>query len=221
MPPSTGQKGIKPDDAVTPPQDMSMALKKLGSGSGGRLNVQDNPCQLDYVGKEDDSDDNSVSSSVTVNNAFHIVTPPSTNTPVGSLQNNRALDETPENKRSATRKAPDDCHVPLVQWSELQKLVKDRMACAKCGMLVTKFNRQTIGIATELDFSCTTCNTEGTANAIQSNYPLENRETDDFLHRERQADSYELNWGLILATQQLGESQVGGSIIAFFLSRFD
>jgi hypothetical protein len=92
------------------------------------------------------------------------------------------------------------------------------MACAKCGMLVTKFNRRTIGIATELDFSCTMCDTKGTANAIlQSNYLLENRETDDFLHRERPVDSYELNWRLILATQLLGESQVGGTIIAKFL----
>jgi hypothetical protein len=91
------------------------------------------------------------------------------------------------------------------------------MACAKCGMPVTSFNRQTIGIATELDFSCTTCNTEGTANAIQSNYQLENRESDDFLPRERRADSYRLNWRLILTTQLLGESQVGGSIIALLL----
>jgi hypothetical protein len=36
---------------------------------------------LNNVGKEDDSDDDSVSSSVTVNDAFHIVTPSSTTNP--------------------------------------------------------------------------------------------------------------------------------------------
>jgi hypothetical protein len=42
---------------------------------------------------------------------------------------------TPDNKR----KASVDCHV-LVQWSELEKLVKEKMACASCGMPVTTFD---------------------------------------------------------------------------------
>jgi hypothetical protein len=47
MPCTTRQKGTKPDDVVTPPQDMSMALKKLGPGAGSRFIVQDDPWQLD------------------------------------------------------------------------------------------------------------------------------------------------------------------------------
>jgi hypothetical protein len=80
MPPRTRQNGTNPDNVATPPQDMSAALKKLSLGAGGRFNAQDDPWQLDYVGKEEDSDDDSAGTTVTVNDAFHLVTPSSTTT---------------------------------------------------------------------------------------------------------------------------------------------
>jgi hypothetical protein len=57
---------------------------------------------------------------------------------------------------SEERNASDDCHV-LIRWSELQNLVKQRMSCAHCGLPVTSFERRTVGIATEIDFSCPVC----------------------------------------------------------------
>jgi hypothetical protein len=39
----------------------------------------------------------------------------------------------------------------------------------------------------------------------------------DFIRRESQIDNYELNWYWVMATQLMGESQVGGSIIGLFL----
>jgi hypothetical protein len=41
--------------------------------------------------------------------------------------------------------------------------------------------------------------------------------TDKFICRERRIDNYELQWHLVMATQLMGESQVGGSIIGLFL----
>jgi hypothetical protein len=130
-----------------------------------------------------------------------------------------ALQDTPTEERSKKRKPPDDCHV-LILWSELHNLVTQNMSCSKCGSAVTKFDRRTIGIATELDFRCTTCKTDATGHALKSNYVLEHREGNNnssFLRRERRIDSYEINWRLISATQLLGESQVGGSIIGLML----
>jgi hypothetical protein len=43
------------------------------------------------------------------------------------------------------------------------------------------------------------------------------KQNKDFICRERQIDSYEINWRLILATQLMGESQVRGSIIGLML----
>jgi hypothetical protein len=40
---------------------------------------------------------------------------------------------------------------------------------------------------------------------------------DNFIRRERRIDNYDLNWQLMMAAQQMGESQVGGSIIGLFL----
>ena len=39
----------------------------------------------------------------------------------------------------------------------------------------------------------------------------------DFICRERRVNNYEINWHLAMATQLMGESQVGGSIIGLFL----
>jgi len=40
---------------------------------------------------------------------------------------------------------------------------------------------------------------------------------DSFLRRQTRIDNYDLNWQLVLATQLVGEGQVGGSIIGLFL----
>ncbi len=77
------------------------------------------------------------------------------------------------------RIATDDCHV-LIRWSQIDKLVKQRMACASCGTPVTTFNRRTVGIATEIDFSCPTCKEKHTGAALTTG-------TDD--NKER-IDSY-------------------------------
>jgi hypothetical protein len=36
-------------------------------------------------------------------------------------------------------KPKDDCHV-LIRWSQIKELVKQRMACVRCGTPVTTFN---------------------------------------------------------------------------------
>jgi hypothetical protein len=92
------------------------------------------------------------------------------------------------------------------------------MACAKCGQAITnKFERRTVGIATELDFRCLSCKSFATANALRSNYVLEQLVKEDFIQKGSRIDSYKLNWRLILETQLIGESQVGGSIIGLML----
>jgi hypothetical protein len=148
------------------------------------------------------SDDDSVPSTVTINELSSIITP-----------------DSPQNANANQRKPSDDCHV-LVRWSELQNLVREQMACVTCGTAVTSFHRRTVGIATKLEFNCALCDRTSTATALRSKYVLEATEKEDdanFLSRQSRVDSYELNWRLILATQLLGESQVGGSIIALFL----
>jgi hypothetical protein len=127
-----------------------------------------------------------------------------------------ALQDTPPEKRAKMRKKAKDCHV-LIRWSSLQQLLKENMACAKCGTAITNLDRRTIGIATEIDFRCPTCKREATAHALKSNYVSDKSDTNDFIRRERRIDSYELNYRLILACQLMGESQVGGSIIGCML----
>jgi hypothetical protein len=119
-----------------------------------------------------------------------------------------ALQDTPTDGQHKKRKAPDDCHA-LIQWLELQNLVKAHMACAKCDKAIT--------LATELDFQCTSCKSYATAHALRSDYVLEQSEKEDFICRESRMDSYELKWRFILATQLIGESQVCGSIIGLML----
>jgi hypothetical protein len=46
---------------------------------------------------------------------------------------------------------------------------------------------------------------------------LEQSDKQDFIQKGSRIDSYELNWRIILATQLIGESQVGGSIIGLML----
>jgi hypothetical protein len=55
------------------------------------------------------------------------------------------------------------------------------------------------------------------ADALRSNYMLDQSEKQDFIQKGSRIDSYKLNWRLILATQLIGESQVGGSTIALML----
>jgi hypothetical protein len=91
---------------------------------------------------------------------------------VFSLPPPKELRKTPPEELKKKRKAADDCHV-LIRWSELVNLVTSHMACAKCGQAITKFERQTVGIATELDFQCLTCKSFAMANALRSNYMLD------------------------------------------------
>ena len=76
----------------------------------------------------------------------------------------------------------------------------------------------TIGIATETDFTCTSCRSTGCAYANHTNYIMEKSgKTNNFIRRERRIDNYELNWRLVMATQLMGESQMGRSIIGLLL----
>jgi hypothetical protein len=84
------------------------------------------------------------------------------------------------------------------------------MVCSGCGNSISKLERQTIEIATEIDFSCK-CRETVTAYADKRNYMVDQSD-DDFIRRERGVDSYNLNWRLLMATQLMGESQVGGGL---------
>jgi hypothetical protein len=134
------------------------------------------------------------------------------------LNANLALQETPENAQNNKRKVPVDCHV-LIRWSALKAMVTESMACATCGMAITRFDQRTIGIATELDFDCTKCKSNATAHGLRSDYVTDHAEKDkdDFIRQEHRIDCYELNYWLIVATQLMGESQIGGSIIGLML----
>jgi hypothetical protein len=55
-----------------------------------------------------------------------------------------------------------------------------------------------------------------TAHALQSDYGRKQSDN-GFICCQRQVDSYEKNYRLILATQLMGESQVGGSLIGLML----
>jgi hypothetical protein len=110
-----------------------------------------------------------------------------------------------------------DCHV-LVRWSEIEKLVKDRMACVVCGQAVRSFQRRTVGIATEVDFFCSTCDLSETATALKSEKTVQESSTEtNTSNIQDRIDYYELNWRLIMATELIGESQVAGSIIGMML----
>jgi hypothetical protein len=89
------------------------------------------------------------------------------------------------------------------------------MVCAGCGIPNFELTRRTIGIATEINFSCK-CRKSCTAYSDQPNY-MEEKSDHDFIRQERCVDNYVLNWQLLMATQLMGESQVGGSIIGLFL----
>jgi hypothetical protein len=174
----------------------SRAVKRLDAGGrGGRLNeLRDDkaPWHLQYERKDcvsdDDSDDDSADDSRT-----------STTNRMPS----------PDSVDSV------DCHV-LIRWSQLQRLVKERMSCVTCGLAVESFERRTVGIATEIDFFCPTCNLSETADALRSDYVLQTTQTKETDSRRR-IDNYELNWRLIMACELLGESQVGGSIVGLML----
>jgi hypothetical protein len=111
-------------------------------------------------------------------------------------------------KPSNKRKSLVDCYV-LVGWSELEKLVKERMVCASCGMAVTAFVQQTVGIATEVNFSCSNCNQSQTAVALRSEYVVQTTAASEYQCKQW-IDYYELNWRIIMATRLLGESLTGG-----------
>jgi hypothetical protein len=127
---------------------------------------------------------------------------------------NPVLIETPPNERRKMRKSPDNFHI-LIRWLQLTTMVKNNFSC-NCGEPIKHFNRCTIGIATELDFRCQSCNKNVSALANWSSYIEQNAEKTN-LYRERCINNYEMNWRLIMCTQLMGESQIGGSIIGMFL----
>jgi hypothetical protein len=89
----------------------------------------------------------------------------------------------------------------------------------ECGSTISQLDRRTIGIAaTEIDFTCKVCRTTNCAYTDRTDYVMKKLGcADNFIRRERRIDNYELNWRLVMATQLMGESQVGGSIIGLFL----
>jgi hypothetical protein len=246
MPISTKRrKNVTDDTHVGCTEDLPFAVKKLlcGSGKGGRMqwNVPDGKAwkfshmlensieqveDEDDEDEDDDDDDDSIGSSVTiledksattnydVATTVPVVTPGYPSLPASHLDD-LALKPMPKALRCKQRKAPDDCHA-LILWLELQKLVKEHFACTGCSEHVANFHRRTVRIATGLDFFCKSCKMIRTAEAIRSNY-IVTQSDKDFICRERRIDNYELNWRLIMATQLLGELQIGGGIIGLFL----
>jgi hypothetical protein len=79
---------------------------------------------------------------------------------------------------------------------------------------VASFERQTVGIATEIHFSCSVCKAFETPRALRTDYVVNDSMEIDPRTR---VDYYKLNWRLIMATELLGESQVEGSIIGLML----
>jgi hypothetical protein len=78
------------------------------------------------------------------------------------------------------------------------------MACASCGMAVTTFDQQTVGIATVVDFSCSNSNKYRTAAALRLEYVVQITAENEYQYKQG-IDYYELNWRLIMATELLGE----------------
>jgi hypothetical protein len=60
------------------------------------------------------------------------------------------------------------------------------------------------------------CKSNAAAHVLWTDFAMEQSEN-YFICCERQGDSYEMNYWLILATQLMGEGQVGGSIIGLML----
>jgi hypothetical protein len=163
-----------------PPTRMLRRLQTGGHDGRLRVDVADaTPWLLEYKGKDCVGDDDSDDDSTTFSSTTF------TSTSV-------------------------DCHV-LVRWSKLANLVKKRMACVVCGLPVTSFfEGQTLGMAVDVDFFCATCDLSKTAAALWSDKNvLELSKERNILNIEDQIDCYELNWQLIVATELLGESQIG------------
>jgi hypothetical protein len=234
----TRNNDIPPSPTQTDTEETPFSVRRLtsSSGRGGRIenNVApqdewklDEGCRLTGPldsDSEDEEDYNSISSSegsqVTILDTevtTQLLPPREIEIPPASplVGTTDPSVETPPNVRNSMRKKPDDCHV-LIRWSELVKLVQDNFVCSGCGEGIRHLDRRTIGIATEIDFFCSNCKKEACANADRTDYVMEKAEK-DFIRRERRIDSYTLNWRLIMATQMMGESQVGGSIISLFL----
>ncbi len=215
------QRTPEKNPTVIPPK-LSKELRQLqcrswraGRIKGGSNWDLDSSCKLVDESDEDSKDESLASegSRITSTEETSIVLDV-TSTSRRSSSCDIALEETPPEKRSTRRKPPDDCHV-IIRWSELSNLIKKNMFCSGCGNTNFELTRRTIGIATEINFSCK-CRKSYTAYADRTNY-MEEKSDHDFIRRERRVDNYVLNWRLLMATQLLGESQVGGSIIRLFL----
>ena len=87
------------------------------------------------------------------------IPPPSSPTVSPGRSFLKVLRETPPLERKLKRKPPDDCHI-IIRWSALVGLVKNNFTC-KCGEAIHDLQRRTVGIATEVDFSCKFCKKQG------------------------------------------------------------
>jgi hypothetical protein len=230
-----------PPSPIQVRQQLPHAVRKLtcASGYGGRMELDVDPedawrygvSRHSESGYDSDSTVDSVASDgsqVTVNDDTNndstiitparevLVTPVTPASPPGPAVTRRnATEETPPDIRNVKRKTPEDMHV-LIRWSELEKLVTENMVCGGCGNAIKGLDKRTIGIATEIDFYCKGCKKTACAHADRTEY-MQDKSERDFIRRERRIDNYDLNWRLVMCTQLMGESQVGGSIIGSFL----
>jgi hypothetical protein len=230
------RNGVLTRETPEPPKysSLPMAVRKLvcGSGKANRMEKTSSPnarWNLEFcsttakeadVSDDDDSLSSDDDSQITVEtvestNLLQIGTP---NTPGSPTLPVRTIDcallETPTDDRKTKRKRPDDCHI-IIRWSQLVQLIETNFTCS-CGHSIKNLDRRTVGIATDVDFHCQSCKKTASALADRSDYVEEKLET-SFIRREARIDSYEMNWRLLMSTQLMGESQVGGSIIGMFL----
>jgi hypothetical protein len=90
--------------------------------------------------------------------------------------NQPSSDETPPEKRNIKRKLPDNCHI-IICWSQLAKLIQENMVCSNWGSSVTNLARNTVGIATDIDFHCM-CRKTASALANRSDHMLDKSKND-------------------------------------------
>ena len=171
-----------PAEASTPTPDMNslpLELRRLicPTGKAGRMQLHASASDRWNLGvvtpffdnASDDSDNSVVSggsmitvetvetNSSTINRLVgipEVITIPPPSSPTFSLGQSflKVLSETPPAERKFKRKQPDDCHI-IIRWSELVGLVKNNFTC-KCGEAIHDLRRRTVGIATEVNFSC-------------------------------------------------------------------
>jgi hypothetical protein len=127
--------------------------RRVQSSPAEARDTDDDSSDDDYDPFNDDNDSvQSEGSSITVLGDESDVVSTTTSTPVSSVFPSAivspvppalgpvclpALHETPPDKRAKMRKKAEDCHV-LIRWSALKLLLKEHMACVKCGTAITR-----------------------------------------------------------------------------------